>query len=486
MQTEEEGKMISKPISNHGNDPVSNHGNSNEEFFQNTPSNSQHDNAAISLLQWWYRFSAPTDEGDDASFLTREQVRRGHVASLIILGTLCAAILLVPIILLAVPGMLVLPWTLTSTAIGMLCCLCAIPLNRRRQVQLAGILLVVAVDVIVAGIVLSERDGLNPLFLSMFDLLVVSELIAASLLTPISVFGVALINSILIILDINLQPRSMMWMQMVLSQQLAYSLLARPITLYVVVAAVAYLWVQSALKALQRADRAELIAELERRENEQKQRLEQEIGQILLTHVRVANGDLNARAPTYQDNALWQIGIALNNLLARFKDALRAERNLLSLTGEIAQLRIALKNWEPGQPLQWFPSREMLLNPLVEDLRRVLMTGSMRNASNSSVLPTPYPPPDRQKGRSSFPSVPPPVTPRGNTSPLSGNSGSFSRQIIRFQNPETLLPSVPPPAPPSGNTPPLSGNSGSLSKQGQWSQDSDTPPYNAFERPGGR
>lgn len=410
-----------------------------EEFFQNDVRNSRR-NKYVFLLQWWYQFSSPTDAAEDASFFTREQVRRGRVASLVILGMLCAAILLVPIILLAVPGMLVLPWAFTSTGVGILCCLCAIPLNRTRHVQLAGILLLIAVDVIVAGIVLSERDGLDPLFLSMFDLLVVSELIAASLLTPMSVFGVALLNSILIILDINLQPRSMMWMQMVLSPQLAYSLLARPIALYVVVAAVAYLWVNSALNALQRADRAELIAELERRENEQKQHLEQEIEQILLTHVRVANGDLNARAPTYQDNALWQINIALNNLLARFKSALRAEHNLRNLAEEVMQLRVALRNWKPGQPLQWHPATEMLLTPLVDDLRRVLNVESARRAfplSNpvtpiplsNPVTPnplTPNPLQERQSGRL-------PLPPR-----LPGKSGFSPNQDIRPQDPEIL------------------------------------------------
>jgi len=367
----------------------------------------------MSLLQWWYRFSSPTDAPEIASFLTREQVRRGRVASLIILGTLCAAVLLVPIILLAVPGMLVLPWAFTSTGVGMLCCLAAIPLNRTRQVQVAGILLLVAVDVIVAGIVLSERNGLDPLFLSMFDLLVVSELIAASLLSPASVFGVALLNSILIVADINLQPHSMMWMQMILSQQLAYSLLARPITLYVVVAAVAYLWVRSALLALQRADRAELIIELEKREIEQKQRLEQEIGQILTTHVRVANGDLNARAPTYEENALWQIGIALNNLLARFKAALRAERNLARLSQEIFQLRMALKNWEPGRPLQWHPTGEMLLDPLVDDFRVALTRAFRREVGNPSAPPMTTP------------------VPTSNTNPLP-RSGPFVEK--RFRN----------------------------------------------------
>lgn len=334
-------------------------------------------------MEWWYRLSAPAEVAESASFITREQYRRGRVASLIILGTLCAIILLLPIIIIYAPVPFNLPWVFASAAVGIACCLLAIPMNRLGRVQVAGILLIVAVDVIVAGIILSERNGLDPIFLSMFDLLVVTELIAASILNPSSVFAVALINILLIVLDINFQPRSMMWMQMVMSQTLAYSLLARPITLYFVVAAVAFLWVRSALRALQRADRAELIAELERREAEQKKQLEQEIEQILMVHVRVANGDLNARAPTYQDHALWQVGLALNNLLARFKNAARAEYSLQRITQDIAQLRIAVRYWQSGQQLQWRPSREVALNPLIDDIRRALAAPSASNAANT-------------------------------------------------------------------------------------------------------
>jgi len=346
--------------------------NQDNKPLQNAKGNSPGP-SAMSLLRWWYNLSAPPDVAESATFFLREQVRRGRVASMIILGMLVACVSLVPFIILATPDMFFLNETIATTAAGMFCCLLAIPFNRNRQVQLAGILLIIAVNVIVAGIVLSERDGLNPLFLTMFDLLVVSELIAASLLTPASVFVIALINALMIVLDVNFQPHSMMWMQMVMTQELAYSLLARPIALYLVVAAVAYLWVRSALKALQRADRAELIAELERRESEQKRQLEQEIEQILMIHVRVANGDLNARAPTYQDHALWKIGIALNNLLARLKSAYQAEQNLHRVTEEISQLRMALRHWQSGQPLQWYPSREVLLTLLGTDLRRALM-----------------------------------------------------------------------------------------------------------------
>jgi large-conductance mechanosensitive channel len=350
-------------------------------------SNSSRKDRVNNRLEWWYRFSAPAEVAESANFITREQYRRGRVASVIILGTLCAIILLLPIIIIYAPVPFNLPWVFASAAIGILCCLLAIPANRLGHVQLAGILLIVAVDVIVGGVILSERNGLDPIFLSMFDLLVVTELIAASILNPSSVFGVALINVLLIVLDLNFQPHSMMWMQMVMSQTLGYSLLARPVALYFIVAAVAFLWVRSALKALQRADRAELIAELERREVEQKKQLEQEIEQILQVHVRVANGDLNARAPTYEDHALWQIGLALNNLLARFKNAAKAEYSLQRITQDIAQLRTAVRSWRSGQQLQWRPSREVALNPLIDDIRRALAAPTTGNTSTTQRMP---------------------------------------------------------------------------------------------------
>lgn len=418
--------------------------NHNDQPFLEDEQGGSSPGAAARLLRQWYRLSAPEEAPENASFLAREQVRRGHIASLIILGTFLVAILLVPIILLAAPTSFLLPWTITSAGAGVLCCLLAIPLNRRGKVQLVGILLLVAVDVIVAGIVLSEREGLDPLFLSMFDLLVVSELIAASVLAPVSVFVVAFINILLIVLDMNLQPRSMMWMQMVLSQQLAYSLLARPIVLYLVVAVVAYLWVRSALNALQRADRAELIAELERRESEQKQQLEQEIDRILHVHVRVANGDLNARAPISEDHALWQIGIALNNLLARLKSSLQAEHNLQRVTAEISQLRVALSQWQQGQPLQWYPSRATLLNPLVTDLRRALITAPTRNVS--SPLPT--------TGQPGFPA------PSSRPGPfLQTNAGATNAR------------------PRGSQDTPLPDTSGFFTQQRPWPQISETPPY---------
>ena len=323
-------------------------------------------------LRWWYSVSGPADAPENASFLVREQIRRSRVASLLILGVMFATLLLVSIIIAVSPATFVLPQTLIVTAIGIVCCLCAIPLNRRGRITAVGVLLIIAVDVVVGGVILSERSGLDPLFLSMFDLLVVAELIAASLLSPTSVFSIALLNLVLVIMDINLQPHSMMWMQMIGSEQLSYSLILRPAILYFVVAAVAYLWVKSALNALRRADRAELIAKLERRDAERTQQIEEAVEQILAVHVRVANGDLNARASVYQNRMLWQVGLALNNLLSRFKSSTQSERYLQRVQKEVTDLRLLLRQWRRGEPLRWYPPGQSLLGPLVDDLRTVL------------------------------------------------------------------------------------------------------------------
>src|SRR5579859_7214803 len=82
-------------------------------------------------LHWWYAVSGPADAPENASFLVREQIRRSRVAGLLILGVMFATLLLVSIIIAVSPATFVLPQTLIVTAIGIVCCLCAIPLNRR-------------------------------------------------------------------------------------------------------------------------------------------------------------------------------------------------------------------------------------------------------------------------------------------------------------------------------------------------------------------
>jgi hypothetical protein len=82
------------------------------------------------------------------------------------------------------------------------------------------------------------------------------------------------------------------------------------------------------VQAITRADCTARIVQLEHELTEQKQKLEEGIRQILQTHVAIANGNLEARAPLTQDNVLWQIARALNPLLIRLQRASQAEKQL--------------------------------------------------------------------------------------------------------------------------------------------------------------
>jgi len=172
----------------------------------------------------------------------------------------------------------------------------------------------------------------------------------------------------------------MMWVQMVNMQGISfYSLLVRPVTLQFTVALISYLLVRNVETALQRADRAEIIAALEQRERQrqqeeikQKQELEAGIQSILNTHVRIANGDIEARTPLPHDHILWQVGMALNNLLARFQHSAYAEQVLQQTENESAQLRLSLRRWYSGQRWYYITPTNTPIAPLVNDVMFVL------------------------------------------------------------------------------------------------------------------
>ena len=127
-----------------------------------------------------------------------------------------------------------------------------------------------------------------------------------------------------------------------------------------IVSIVAYIWVRGARLAILRADRAEEISALERRELERqqleierKQQLDTGIQQIIETHVQVANGNFGARAPLVKENILWQVAYSLNNLLARLQSYqqldIQQRKNQEALKYLIRAVQRAKKDGEPIQ-----------------------------------------------------------------------------------------------------------------------------------------
>lgn len=276
------------------------------------------------LFQWWYSLTALPDASATASVVQREAIRKSRLISVIVACLLISFTAFIP-------GCLALPNHYVIVAdLGMMpFCILALILNRTQKPTLAGVLLTVAFELALILVIFTSTPFDEP-SLQQYELFVFGELLAVSLITPASVFAVGLFNVAFISWSLLFQMPKDPHLIVVLQTQFA-PIWVRPVAVQFLVAGVTYLWVTSATKAIARANQAEMIAKLEHEMADQKRDLEAGIQQILQTHVQVANGNYNARAPLTQDNVLWQIAQALNNLLIRFQRAMLAERELKRL-----------------------------------------------------------------------------------------------------------------------------------------------------------
>jgi hypothetical protein len=296
------------------------------------------------LWGWWLRATAPHGSPDDVMLPLndRERLRRARLASAIIAGLMVTDLLLLPTVLDDLPSTV-------AVLTVLLACLAAIGLNRAGWVTAAGYVLVLILVAVVIVVFVGAPNGVARLdYFPVYDLLVVPLLVAASLLPRRQVFLVAAINCAFIISDAALQQHGFN-----LNTSDGYSLVAKPVGLQIIIAIVSYLWVRSTDQALRRADRAEEIAAMEHQLADQKRQLDVGIRQILDTHIRVANGDFNARAPLTQDNILFQIAASLNNLLNRLARAGQAEYLYQRTVAEIHRLRQSLEAAKTGRPPLW-------------------------------------------------------------------------------------------------------------------------------------
>lgn len=301
----------------------------------------------MDVLSWRDRLNVLPELPGGTPLAVRESARRRQLVSTILL--VVAGFQLVNL-----PGALKdqSPLALGTVILGLAICGVAMLFNRGGKAIVSSVLLIVVIDLGCGVMLLTSPMGLDVANLPVFDVLIVSELIAVSLLPAVSVFPIALGNIFFILGDIALQPHTPALKQL-LSSGMAYDVIIQPIGLQIIVAVVTYLWVRSALRAIARADRAEEVAELKRRDAERTHQLETGIQQLLQTQVRAANGDQMVRANLSQDNVLWQVGVSLNMLLTRLqkagREASRAESENQQLRAEVARLTGALREGRTGK-----------------------------------------------------------------------------------------------------------------------------------------
>ena len=272
------------------------------------------------MLHWWYTLTAPPEPAPDAPFLLRELGRRSRLTSTISFGFIIAEIVLLLAglhdpsfagLIDGRSGFFFLPFAFILTLV-------ATALNRYGVINAAGVILAIVAETPILVLMFFPANGkLTIADIPIYYMLVISELVVVSILPPASVFGVVLLNTALIVGDLLLQPGNGAISALLRQSDDTLTTLALPIALQVIVALVAYVWVGNTLQALRRADRAEEIATLERREAERTRELEEGVRQLLETHVQLSNGNFNIRAPAVRNQQLWHIGNSLNTLIAR-------------------------------------------------------------------------------------------------------------------------------------------------------------------------
>lgn len=313
------------------------------------------------LIRYWNDLTALPEALSDADFSTREMVRKSRLTSNVLFFFLVMVIALLPACFIApYPSYFWLDLGLVVT------CLLALVLNKLGYTLAAG-LLVNCAGFMTLTIALFLTIPFDETTLQGYDMYVIAELLAVSLLPIRSIFIVAIISTICIIGTLFYIPHTA-----VLDKDLQtrfWIIIARPTGILFLVAGVAYILSSTMATAIKRAGRAELIAQLEHSLAEQRHELAKGVEQILATHVAVANGDLTARAPLTQDNRLWQVAKALNTLLVRFQRAVLAERRLALVDRAVARYVQSIQQAEQQQQLPLLPLARTNIDPLIVALQ---------------------------------------------------------------------------------------------------------------------
>jgi hypothetical protein len=406
-------------------------------------------------LGWWYRLTAPPEPPLGADFATRDLARRGRIGS---------ATLFLLLALLVIAFLLGLgdPVTLVSSLIGMGILVIAILFNRRlRGVNVSGLIQVALPSAVILLSILGA-PALNSYYAPLYDLLAISEVIAASLLAPYAVLIVGFLSVGFTIADVLLQTKDAELTQVLQTSDGVFTVIARPVIFLVIVAVIGFLWASSTVRSIQRADRAEELAELQRREVERTHELEEGVRQLLEVHVRLANGDFNTRAQSIRNPLLWQIGNSLNNLISRLSRFAQADFVLRRSQEEARRLSEAIYAYSSGRSPIWPAPSNTPLDQVVDALRRSMSgRGAEARPSQQDAGSMPYPPPQLPPAGRPPNSMPSSFRSQGGPSqPQPGNAGlpEWLRPLMPGGEQPPAQPPMPQQAPPAQSPQSNGGN----------------------------
>jgi len=322
-------------------------------------------------IQWWFSLTSVPDPAADASFLERERVRRARLVSIISFLMLALFILLIPFDLLALK--LGSYSTIIGTTLIVPVAIAVILLNRSRKVIAAGIVIVVFFELALTMTIISATP-FGFVDTSVYQIFVVVELFAVTILPPESVFIVATCNIAIIIgtlLSVPTTPDLGFFRQ----HQFA-RVVTNPVVVQVLVAGISYLWVRGTFRAIARADRAEVIASLEHQiaqqiaqVAEEKRQLEASINQIVQSHIDAMNNRIVTKIPFSKDTkVLWPLINVVDSQQKRLRNAHYTEYELQRLKKAIAAYTDFVYNKGLDRQQQW-PQTKTDLDMLLYAIR---------------------------------------------------------------------------------------------------------------------
>ncbi len=283
-----------------------------------------HTNPVARVLGWWVRRTSPPDATPGASFAERDRVRRGRIASPMMLF-LALVLILVAVTVMLGTNKHIMMMVYTLYPITGLCLF----LNRKGHVTWVGILLSLGVvgGMCMTFITTALHSGISPTDKDILYLFFFDELFFAMLLPINTVFLAALLNLLISLAVLNLAPHTPA-LTTSLTQRGDATLLFRLVEIHVLVPFALWVLVTTMQEQTERANTAEELARLEHdlalmssQQAAEKAALEQSIALIVTVHTRVANGDLDARVPLTHDLVLWNVAGQLNTLVARYQKA---------------------------------------------------------------------------------------------------------------------------------------------------------------------
>lgn len=323
------------------------------------------------IIGWWLNLTAPPVPDHVLQISERERLRKAELTSFSIIAVFAFLIALVS-------NSLEDPATAQAVGIMAVGLFIAALLNRTGRTRIAAYLIPSLMMLVILGAILGA--GLDALTLPAYDLFVLPIFLTSLTGNRRAPWIFTFIAIAIIIADFTLQQHgvingatppngratnfdSIQYWTGIFNW---WGMINRHVALAFFAGFFGWLGSRSVDNAIARADRAEEVAEFERRELESKRQIELAAQHLLEVHTRVANGDFNSRAALDRGNVLWSVGQSLNNLLQRLQRQGQAEYQLRRTEEEAQRLATALDEVNAGRYPLW-PARANTVVDLLID-----------------------------------------------------------------------------------------------------------------------